>query len=239
MAAATATNWSRFLRLTNAWRSLALRSDVDDIILELLGRFSLEKLYADADTKTYQRLVSTLLVKLDAIFYIQRLSLPSENQQAAPYLGVVASWEVVVRSVEFVLQLIIEGREGLWEAQTLRDKHLAKMLLSSLRVLALHPKAPGAQRVKDRRDRFSRIHRSLERLYDNYPGPKSFLLSICREVTHALLTDPSALALPSKLQYELPNLASELVNKPLWLLCILCSYALIAVLVVCSTDSVL
>ena len=212
MMAAAPPHSSHFLRLANAWKCLALRSDIDDIILELLGRFSLEKLYADAGKRTYQRLVSSLLVQLNVIFYIQRFSLPSEDQQTGPYLGVVASWEVIVRSVEFVLQVIIEGREGLWEAQTLRDKHLAKMLLSSLRVLALHPKPPGSQRVRDRRDRFSRIHRSLERLYDNYPGPKSFLLSICKEVTHALLTDPSSLALPSKMQYELPNLASEMVS---------------------------
>ncbi|KAL1953032.1 hypothetical protein VTO42DRAFT_3741 [Malbranchea cinnamomea] len=211
---ATAGSSPRFMRLANAWRLLALRSDVDDIILELLGRFSLEKIYSDADKESYQRLVSALLIQLDAIFFIQRLSLPSEAQQSAPYLGFLVSWEVAARSVEFVLQTFLENREGLWDAQTIRDKYLARFLLNSLRVLALHPRTLGTQRVKDRRDRFARIHCFLERLYDNYPGPKSFLLSLGREVTRALRTEPSSLALPSKLRYELPTLASELYPLP-------------------------
>lgn len=208
---ATAGSSSRLMRLVNIWRLLALRSDIDDIVLELLGRFSLEKIYSEADQNFYQRLVSTLLVQLDAVFYVQRLSLPPENQQSASYLGFIVSWEVAVRCVEFVLQIIVESRDVLWEAEPLRDKHLGGFLLNALRVSTLHPKTFGTQRVKDRRDRFSRIHSSLERLYDNYPGPKSFLVSLCREVTHALRTEPSALALPSKLRYELPGLASELV----------------------------
>ena len=199
------------MRLANVWRLLALRSDVDDIVLELLGRFSLEKIYSEADKEQYQRLVSTLLVQLNAIFYVQRLSLPSEGQQSAPYLGFIVSWEVAVRSVEFVLQTIIESRDVLWEAEPLRDKHLGGFLLNTLRVLTLHPRTLGTQRAKDRRDRFSRIHSYLERLYDNYPGPKSFLIVLSREVTHALRTEPSSLSLPLKLRRELPGLASELV----------------------------
>lgn len=203
---------SQFTRLTNVWRILSLRSDIDSIILELLGHFSLEKVYAEADEETYQHLVVTLLVQLNAIFYVQRLTLPSsENLHVGWYLGFLASWEVTLRTVEFVLQLVVEGRDCLWDAQLLRDKYLAELLLSALRVLTLHPKAPANQRAKDRRDRFARVHRSLERLYDSYPGPKSFLLSVCKEITFALHTEPDALALPPTLRYGLPNLASDLV----------------------------
>jgi hypothetical protein len=35
----------------NVWRHLYLRSDIDDLILELLGRFSLEKIYAGAGNR--------------------------------------------------------------------------------------------------------------------------------------------------------------------------------------------
>jgi hypothetical protein len=47
MAAPAST--SLFMSLANAWRLLSLRSDIDDIVLELLGRFSLEKIYAEGD----------------------------------------------------------------------------------------------------------------------------------------------------------------------------------------------
>lgn len=200
-----------FKRLADVYTHLAGRSDVDSIVLELLGQFSLEKIYADADKETYQFLVITLLAQLHSIFWIQRLSLPAENHQVGWYLGFLVSWEVTLRAVEFVLQVVVEGRESLWEAKALRDTYLAEFLLSSLRVLTLHPKAPVNQRAKDRRDRFARIHGSLERLYDSYPGQKSFLLLICKEITDSLRTEPNALALPTRLRYELPNVATDLV----------------------------
>jgi hypothetical protein len=207
---ATAVPSSLFRRLVDVWRCLQLRSDIDSIILELLGRFSLEKIYAGTDEETYQHLVLTLLAQLNAIFYMQRMSLPSEAQSVGGrYLGFLASWEVTLRSLDYVLQVILDGREILWEVGPLRDKYLAELLLSSLRVLAHHPKAP---RLKERRDRFARIHRALEQVHDSYPSPKSFLLSVCKEVTARLRTEPNALNLPPK--YELPNLASELVIAP-------------------------
>lgn len=209
---ATSGPSSLFISLANVWRCLSLRSDVDSIILELLGQFSLEKIYADGDKETYQGLVVNLIAQLNAIFYIQRLSLPSEHQNGGWYLGYLVSWEVAMRAVELVLQIVVEGRESLWEADQLRDKYLAEMLLSALRVLTLHPKAPTNHRAKDRRERFARVHRSLERIYDSYPGSKSFLLMVCKEVTDSLRTEPNALILPARLRYELPNLATELVT---------------------------
>lgn len=202
---------SSFLRLTNSWKLLSLRSDVDNIILELLGQFSLEKIYSEGDKETYQHLVITLVAQLNTIFHIQRLSLPSENLQAGWYLGFLVSFEVSLRTIEFVLQTVVEGRESLWEVEALRNKYLAEFLLSALRVITLHPKAPANQRAKDRRDRFSRIHRSLERVFDSYGGDKSFLLMVCKECTDSLRADPDSLGLPPGLKYELPNLASELV----------------------------
>lgn len=201
-----------FGRLVDVWRHLSLRSDVDDIILELLGHFSLEKIYSGAgDSDKYLQLVISLLAKLNAIFCIQRLTLPAESVHAGRYLGFLASWEVTLRCVEFVLQVVVEGRESLWEGRPLRDKYLAEFLQSALRILTLHPKAPANQRARDRRDRFARIHRSLEQVFDSYPGPKSFLLEACKEVTRHLQADPSALALPPRLRHDLPNLTSELV----------------------------
>lgn len=118
---------------------------------------------------------------------------------------------MTLRSIEYVLQTVIEGRESLWEAQLLRDKYLAEFLLSALRVLTLHPKTPANQRAKDRRDRFARIHTSMEQVFNTYPGNKSFLLKIAKATTDALRSDPESLGLPSGLKYEMPNLASELV----------------------------
>lgn len=207
-----ATPSPKFMRHANAFRLLSLRSDIDNIILELLGQFSLEKIYAEGDKDTYQSLVITLLVQLNAIFKIQRLTIPSENLQIGWYLGFLASWEVTLRTIELVLQAIVEGRELLWETRLLRDRYLAQFLLSALVFLRHHPKIPS-NRAKDRRDRFARIHRSLERVFDSYPGPESFLLLVCREVTDSLRTDPDGLALPPRLKAELPNLASELVKR--------------------------
>ena len=211
-AMAAPASSSLFMSLANAWRILSLRSDVDDIILELLGRFSLEKIYSEGDKVEYQHVVTTLLVQLNTILNIQRLSLPSESLQMGWYLGFLVSWECTLRTVEFCLQIVVEGRDSLWERTSLRDKYLAEFLFSALRILTLHPKAPTNLRAKDRRERFARIHRSLERLYDSYPGPKSFLLLVCKEITDSLRSDPNGLSLPSRLRYELPNLASELVS---------------------------
>ncbi|KAK3319968.1 hypothetical protein B0T19DRAFT_361510 [Cercophora scortea] len=217
---------SLFLRLANAWAHLSLRSDVDDIILELLGHFSLEKIYAGpADRETYQHLVKVLLAQLDTIFYIQRLTLPADNLHVGWYLGFLASWEVTIRSVEFVLQAVVDGRESLWDDDSLRDRYLARFLMSALRILTLHPKAPANQRAKDRRDRFARIHRLLEQVFDSYPGPKSFLLEVCMEVTNGLHVDPDSLGLPPRLRYELPNMTTELVRaSPSILLAFLQTY---------------
>ncbi|PGH11513.1 hypothetical protein AJ80_07079 [Polytolypa hystricis UAMH7299] len=211
--ASTASS-TRFLRLASVARLLSLRSDIEEIILELLGHFSLEKIYSEGDKETYQQLVISLLTQLNAIYYIQRLTLPSENLQTGPYLGFLASWEVTLRSVEFVLQVIVEGRDWLWDARRLRDQHLSEFLISATRVLTLHPKAPSGQRARDRRDRFTRIHKSLERVYDSYAGPKSFLLLVCREITDVLRTDPDALAPPRLMGSEMPNLALELYPLP-------------------------
>ena len=205
---------SQFVRLTNAFRVLILRSDIDNVIRELLGQFSLEKIYSESDTDAYQDLVTTLLAQLNAILNVQRLTLPSENLQPGWYLGFLASWELTLRTVEFVLQVVVEGRESLWEARTLREKYLAEFLLNALRFLTLHPKIPSNHTSKNRRDRFARIHRSLEQIFDSYPGQESFLLVVCREVTDSLRTEPNGLALPSRLRLELPNLASELVRRP-------------------------
>ncbi|TVY50814.1 hypothetical protein LCER1_G007307 [Lachnellula cervina] len=210
MASSAPVSSSMFMRLVSTWRLLALRSDVDSIILELLGVFSLEKIYSEGDKDTYRQLLVTLLAQLNSIFYIQRLSLPSENLQVGWYLGFIVSWEVTLRSIEYVLQTVIEGRESLWEAQLLRDKYLAEFLLSALRVLTLHPKTPANQRAKDRRDRFARIHTSMEQVFNTYPGNKSFLLKSAKDTTDALRSDPESLGLPSGLKYEMPNLASEL-----------------------------
>ncbi|PGH17151.1 hypothetical protein AJ79_01289 [Helicocarpus griseus UAMH5409] len=208
--ATTAASSPLSIRLGNIWQVLALRSDVEDIIKELLGHFSLERIYSEGDNESYQALVTTLLSQLNAIFYLQRLTLPAEKVHTGPYLGFLVSWETTLRCVEFVLQIVEEGRDSLWEVRRLRDHYLAEFLLLSLRVLSLHPKAPAGQRSKDRRDRFSRIHRSLERVYDSYPGPKSFLLQVCKEITGSLRNDPDSLALPPRLRYELPNLGTEL-----------------------------
>jgi len=209
---ATPTPSSVFLRLANTWRYLALRSDVDDILLELLGRFTLDKIYAGpGDRGAYQHIVIALLSQLKAVFDLQRLTIPSENTHVGWYLGFLVSWEVALRSVEFVLQIVVEGREFLYEHRQLRDRYLAEFLLAALRVIVLHPKAPTNQRARDRRERFARIHGSLEQVFDSYPGPKSFLLEVCKEVTGQLHADPDALALPLRLQSELPTLASELV----------------------------
>lgn len=210
--ASPASSASLFNRFVNVWRLLSLRSDIDSVILELLGQFSLEKLYADSDKETYQNLVIALLAQLNAIFYIQRLSLPAGDVQVGWYLGILASWEVIARVVEFTAQTVVDTRDKLWDAQPIRDKYLPEALLSILRVLMLHPKCPTNQRPKDRRGRFARIHSALERIYDTYPNPRSFLLSICRDTTTYLCTDPDALELPPKLKYELPNLASEMVR---------------------------
>lgn len=201
---------SLFERLANVWRLISLRSDIDNIILELLGRFSLEKIYCDGDKETYQRIVTALVAQLNAVFYIQRLSLPSESVQPGPYLRFLASWEVTFRAIEFVLQLIVDGRESLWEAHMLREKYLAELLISALRLLTLHPKAPNSQR-KDRRERYARIHRFLEQIYDSYPGSKCSLLLVCKETTETLRADPEALHLPPRLRSELPDITQELV----------------------------
>lgn len=201
---------SLFPRLANAFRLLSLRSDIDDIILELLGQFSLEKIYADGDKETYQNLVINVVAQLNAIFHIQRLTLPSEGLQVGWYLGFLASWEVTLRTIEFVLGVVVEGRESLWESRLLRERYLAEFLVNTLRFLILHPKIPSNQRAKDRRDRFARLHRSLERVFDSYPGPESFLLLVCKEITDSLRTEPNGLVLPRKLRTELPNLATEL-----------------------------
>lgn len=202
-----------FTRLVDVWRHLPLRSDIDDFILELIGRFSLEKIYCDAsDKKTYQRLVIALLAQLNVVFFVQRLTLPADNIHGSRYLGLFVSWEVAFRAVEFVLQTVTDSRELLWESRVLRDRYLADFLLSALRVLSLHPRGHATHRTRDRRDRFARVHKSLEQLFDSYPGDKSLLLLLCKEITHTLHIDPNALSLPQTLARELPNLTSDLVS---------------------------
>ncbi|KAK2841559.1 hypothetical protein FQN49_006136, partial [Arthroderma sp. PD_2] len=119
MAAATPS--TQFLHLANVLRLLCLRSDSDDIILELLGRFALDKIYADSDREKFQHLVSALLSQLNAVIYIQRLSLPSEREQVEDYVGFLANWETISRSIEYVLQIVIEGHESLFNVHQQLD----------------------------------------------------------------------------------------------------------------------
>lgn len=202
------------MRLVSACRLLSLRSDVDDIILELLGRFSLDRVYADSHKDAYQQLVITLLVQLNTIFYIQRLSLPSEHQAATPQLGFLVTWEVALRTIEFVLNIIADGRDTLWEARATCNEHLSTLLLSVFRILTLHPKVPANLKAKGRRDRFTHVIRSLECVCDRYPGSNPCLLLVCKDITNALLSQPDALAPPYRMKYELPTLATKLYPLP-------------------------
>lgn len=207
---------SIFMRLVSACRLLSLRSDIDDIILELLGRFSLERVYAESNNDAYQQLVITLLVQLNTIFYIQRLSLPPEHQAAAP-LGFLVTWEVALRTIEFVLNIIADGRDTLWNAQATCNEHLSRLLLSVFRILTLHPKVPTNLRAKGRRDRFTHIYRSLECVCDRYPSSNSpCLLLVCKDITNALRIQPDALAPPNRMKSELPTLATRLVEHCLY-----------------------
>ncbi len=208
-----------FARLADVWNHLALRSDVDDIILELLGRFSLERVDTSAsDKSTYQDILITLLAQLDTIFYIQRLTLPSQQVQVGPHLGYLVSWEVTARTVELLLQVLVESRELLWDATVLRDEYLAEFLLGALRILTLHPRLPSNQGAREKRRRLGRIHRLLEQIFDAYPVPKSFLLTVCKELTSSLHEDADSLSLPQRMRHELPNLAGNLVSS-LTILC--------------------
>ncbi|KAF3479877.1 WD40 repeat protein [Arthroderma uncinatum] len=182
MAAATPS--TQFLHLANVLRLLCLRSDADDIILELLGRFALDRIYADSDREKFQQLVSTLLSQLNAVIYIQRLSLPSEREQIDEYVGFLANWETISRSIEFVLQLVIDGHETLFNVHQQLDVQLADLVSTALRVLSFHPK--GLPDIQDQKHRFARIHGLLDKLHDRFPGPRPCLLLICRDIANAL-----------------------------------------------------
>ncbi|KAH3019392.1 hypothetical protein KXW60_006137 [Aspergillus fumigatus] len=211
---ATASPSPIFSSLTGIWSLLALRSDIDDIILELLGRFSLEKVYADADKESYADLILTLLVQLRVIFFIQRLTLPPGGTIPVDWsLGFLVSWEVTVRTVEFILQIVLEAREVLWDSP-LRDEYLSRLVLSTVQILLLHPKTPPNSRLRDRRDRFARVHRALERVCDNYPDTSSSFLAVCRAIADALRAEPHALSLPPRLKQELPSLTGDLYPLP-------------------------
>ncbi|RLL97662.1 hypothetical protein CFD26_104815 [Aspergillus turcosus] len=211
---ATASPSPIFSSLTGIWSLLALRSDIDDIILELLGRFSLEKIYADGDKESYADLILTLLVQLRVIFFIQRLTLPPVGSTPVGWsLGFLVSWEVTVRTVEFILQIVLEAREVLWDAP-LRDEYLSRLLLSTVQILLLHPKPPPNSRLRDRRDRFERVHRALERVCDNYPDTNASFLAVCRAISDALRAEPDALTLPPRLKQELPSLTGDLYPLP-------------------------
>ncbi|GFG11912.1 hypothetical protein IFM61392_07142 [Aspergillus lentulus] len=211
---ATASPSPIFSSLTGIWSLLALRSDIDDIILELLGRFSLEKIYADADKESYADLILTLIVQLRVIFFIQRLTLPPVGSIPVDWsLGFLVSWEVTVRTVEFILQIVLEAREVLWDSP-LRDEYLSRLVLSTVQILLLHPKPPPNSRLRDRRDRFARVHRALERVCDNYPDTSSSFLAVCRAIADALRAEPDALSLPPRLKQELPSLTGDLYPLP-------------------------
>ncbi|GFF60150.1 hypothetical protein IFM51744_10193 [Aspergillus udagawae] len=211
---ATASPSPVFSSLTGIWSLLALRSDIDDIILELLGRFSLEKIYADADKEAYSDLILTLLVHLRVIFFVQRLTLPPVGSTPVDWsLGFLVSWEVTVRTVEFILQIVLEAREVLWDAP-LRDEYVSRLVLSTVQILLLHPKPPPNSRLRDRRDRFARVHRALERVCDNYPDTNSSFLAVCRAIADALRAEPDALSLPPRLKQELPSLTGDLYPLP-------------------------
>jgi hypothetical protein len=207
-----------FERLVAVWRSLELRSDTDDIIRELLGQFSLEKVYASsADTDAFLQLVTALVVKLEAIFYIQRLTLPTDNAQASRYLGLLASWEVTVRTVDFVLHTLLDGRHLLVEPHLLLHRYVPSFLLLALRVLALHPRQPAGQRgTRERRERFARIHTAVEQVAGRSSSSASATLQVCKELTARLCaSDPAASGLPHGLKYGLPSLAADMVRTAL------------------------
>jgi hypothetical protein len=209
---ATTPPSSLFTSLTGVWSLLALRSDVDDIIIELLGRFDLEKIYADSNKDKYADLILSLLAQLDVIFFIQRLTLPAPARSPVGWsLGFLVSWEVTVRTVEFILQTVLDAREVLWDT-SFRDEYLARLLLSTVRILLLHPKPPVNSKARDRRDRFARIQRSLERICDSYPDTNSSLLAVCRAIADTLCSAPDALTLPTRLKQELPSLTEDLVS---------------------------
>ena len=210
---ASPTKWSMFPSLVNVWRLLALRSDVDDLVKETWSQFSLEKVYCDGDKQSYRHLVMTLLAQLNTIYFIRRLSMPTEDLTAEWYLNFLVSWEVKVRSVEVVLQALPEGVHMLWGYPLVHDKFSAEFLMSTLRVLSLHPNAPASQWSGEGRGPFARIDHTFTRSWSLAQTQRSsFLLRTCKEMTKLLQSEASALALPPGLRYELPNLTLEMAR---------------------------
>lgn len=191
------------------WRLLAFRTDIDDLIVELLGRLSLERIYADSDRRAYSQLVLTLLVQLNSVFSLQRLYLPKDKQPSTRSLSYLVSWEVTIRTVEAVVQLVVDGKESLWEIHGTICNALGRFLLSALRVLALHPKPTGIFDFTHR-DRVARLHTLLELVCDNYPDSSDLLL-VCREVTRSLSDNPYSLTPPTWLRCQLASLKTKLV----------------------------
>lgn len=114
-----------------------------------------------------------------------------------------------MRTVEVVVQLVVDGKESLWEIHATACNALGKFLLSALRVLALHPKPTGILDFTHR-DRVTRLHKLLELVCDNYPDSTDLLL-VCREVTRALSDNPYSLAPPTWLRCQLSSLKRKLV----------------------------
>lgn len=198
-------------QLAAVWSVLQLRPDIDHILRELIGRYSLEVSLCGTDSHQLRTVSFHHLVSLKAIFDLQRTYLQSPNptfesrsallQYDLLYLAIMHLLGVKAESLSYRNSLPDHGKYC---------SFLAQVLLSGLRALLLQRQTLSSEKREILIDRFDEVWRDEHLESVDHFVIKWFCRQIIQELSKEL--EDSPYAKPACGIVSLPDFFDKLVR---------------------------
>lgn len=198
--------------LASVWSVLQLRSDIDHILRELIGRHALDASLCATDAHRLRTVSFQYIVSLKAIFDLQRTYLQSSNPTFESRSAVLQHDLLFLA----IMHLLGVKSESFSYRKVLHDhgkycSFLAQTLLSGLRALLLQRQSLSSEEHKMLIDRFDEVWKD-----EQLESVDHFIIKwLCRQMIQELANDleDSTYAQPACGTVNLPDFFEKLVRS--------------------------
>ena len=185
--------------IADIWTQLEGRTDIDNILREVVGQYSFESSVA-SDPEELQRLSLRLVVFLKVVFDLQRTYVPclTDPCKSSHLLQHKQLCFAVIHLVRIKSE-VFHHHAGISTQYIAYRSFLARALVSGLRALWLH-KRPFPSQLREK------IQEAWKLEVENLNDQEKFLIRLVGQMQEACLQDPeSELSSPACGQIELRN----------------------------------
>lgn len=193
------------------WKDLQRRPDIDHILLELIGRYSLDVALCRTDYHRLRSISYQHAVALKVVFDLQRTYLQS-SRPSFESKSALLHHDLLFSAIIHLLDLKAETFRGTSKTPDYYPycSFLAQVLLSGLRALLLRRRSLSAKEYDTLTNRFDQVWRD-ERLEN---ADLFVVQSLCRRIIQELFkgAQDSKYALPACGTVDLPDFFHKLVS---------------------------